>query len=195
MTTQTLTPEEKQALLDKYLKPLKKRVESAIMAGILTFFSLMILLLILDTIGLEYDNQASKMTLVSLSVVASLVYFTRSTARNLKAQKQIDQATVEEYTFQVEEYIKENVSNTEWTAYLCFGEKGPSVYFLTDQYFKGGLRKEIHIRVLQLKFKAGEEVLLVKHNPNAEKAKQLKSKTIPEEYIDFDFTMIEDSSS
>jgi len=109
----------------------KKAFSNSIIVGVLTFFGLMVLLLIFEKFRLITPSIYFKPTLIGLSVLSATIYYLRG-LHKLKTQD-ISNKKVTQYTFTISDYYCELISNTEYVIYACKTSDNMTVVFQTSQ--------------------------------------------------------------
>src|SRR5688572_27440226 len=89
----------------------KKALSDSIIIGVLTFFGLMVLLLICEKFGLIRPSVYLKPALVGLSVLSATIYYLKG-LHKLKTQHSSNKK-VTQFTFTITDYCYQFVSNTE----------------------------------------------------------------------------------
>lgn len=112
-------------------KQRKKALSDSIIIGVLTFFGLMVLLLICEKFGLITPSANLKPALVGLSVLSATIYYLKG-LHKLKTQDSSN-TKVTQYTFTITDYCYQFVSNTEYVIYACKTTDNKTVILQTSQ--------------------------------------------------------------
>lgn len=130
-------------------KSKKKVLNDIIIVGVLTFFGLLVLLLIFEKFGLITSSMYSKPVLIGLSVLSSTIYYLKG-LHKLKKQDSLKEK-VTQYTFTITDYYCGFVSNTEYSIYACKTTDNKTVVFHTSQLPKDKLYDTLTIDLLKNK--------------------------------------------
>jgi hypothetical protein len=126
-----LTSSELSDLKKKEVRQTKKILSESLIAGILTFFGLMLLLLLCENMGLNIPSVYSKTSIIGLSALYATFYYLRGIN---KFKEQItSKKAVTEYTFRITDYYFQFISNTEYKIYACKTKDNKIVIFQTSQ--------------------------------------------------------------
>lgn len=109
----------------------KKALSDSLVFGILTFFGLIVLLLICEKAGLISPSAYLKPVLVGLSLLSSAIYNFK-VLHKLKTQESSNR-NITQYIFTITDYYSEVVSNTEYVIYACKTTDNKTVVFQTLQ--------------------------------------------------------------
>lgn len=126
-----LSTSELADLKKEKVKLRKKGFSNSIIVGLLTFFGLMVLLLIFEKFRLITPSIYFKPTLIGLSVLSATIYYLTG-LHKLKTQD-ISNKKVTQYTFTISDYYCELISNTEYVIYACKTSDNMTVVFQTSQ--------------------------------------------------------------
>ncbi len=125
-----LSPSELADLNKQKEKQRKKALNDSIMIGVLTFFGLMVLLLICEKFGLIVPSIYFKPALVGLSMLTATIYYLKG-LHKLKSKDSSNK--IVQYTFTLTDYYCELISNTEYAIYACKTTDNKTVVFQTSQ--------------------------------------------------------------
>ncbi|MCF8427851.1 MAG: hypothetical protein K9I36_14025 [Bacteroidia bacterium] len=124
----------------------KKALSDGIIIGVLTFFGLIVLLLICEKFGLIIPSIYSKPVLIGLSIFIALVYYSK---RLLKMKTHdISNKEVKQYSFNITDFHCEVISNTEFVIYACKTKDNKTLVFQTSQLATDNLFDTIIIEIL-----------------------------------------------
>ncbi len=109
----------------------KKALSDSVIIGVLTFFGLMVLLLISEKFGLITPSVYLKPVLAGLSVLSATIYYLKG-LHKLKS-KDNKNKEITQHIFTITDYSYEFVSNTEYMIYACKTTNNKTVVFQTSQ--------------------------------------------------------------
>lgn len=126
-----LTSSEISDLKKQKVRQTKKVLSESIMAGILTLFGLMLLLLLCENIGINFPSVYSKTSIIGLSAIYATFYYLRG-VNKIKEQNTSNKVFTE-FTFRITDYYFQLISNTEYVIYACKTKDNKTVIFQTSQ--------------------------------------------------------------
>jgi hypothetical protein len=141
-----LSPSELADLKKQKEKLRKKAISNGIIVGVLTFFGLIILLLICENFGLIIPSIYFKPALVGLSIITATIYYLKG-LHKLKTQDSSNKV-ITQYTFTITDFYSELVSNTEYVIYACKTTDNKTVVFQTSQLPADKILDSLNINLL-----------------------------------------------
>ena len=124
----------------------KKALSDSLVFGILTFFGLIVLLLICEKAGLISPSAYLKPVLVGLSLLSSVIYYFKVLYK-LKTQDSSNR-NITQYIFTITDYYLEVVSNTEYVIYACKTTDNKTVVFQTSKLPTDKILDTINLEIL-----------------------------------------------
>ncbi|MCF1715975.1 hypothetical protein L0U88_15145 [Flavihumibacter sp. RY-1] len=112
-------------------RQIKKVLSESIIVGILTFFGIILLLILSEKFKINIPTEYSKLFLIGLSTLNAIIYYLRGINKFNKHIKTIKTAT--EHTFRITDYYFQFISNTEYVIYACKTTDNKTVIFQTSE--------------------------------------------------------------